>query len=87
MIHLLDGYTILTKKGCNWCTRAKELVPDAHVIPCDEFLEDRDRFFEHVDSLTGVKYRMFPMVFFDRQFVGGYTELKGRTLTFEEVNF
>ena len=90
MIVLSDKYTILTKEGCKWCTKVKELVPEAKYIPCDEHLKDRDSFFEHVDALTGQSYRTFPMVFYGTDFVGGYVETKRKVendLTFEAVYF
>ena len=90
MITLQDGYTILTKDGCEWCTKAKELVPQAHFIPCDNLLKDRDSFFAHVDQLTGQEYRTFPMVFYDKEFVGGNKEVKYKIdseLTFGAVYF
>lgn len=90
MIELRDGYTILTKEGCKWCTKAKELIPQAHFIPCDTLLADRSSFFKEIDKLTGQEYRTFPMVFFDKEFVGGYTEVKHKIdteLTFDAVYF
>ena len=90
MIELHTGYTVLTKEGCKWCTKAKELLPQAHIIPCDKLLEDRDMFFGHVDQLTGQEYRTFPMVFFNKEFVGGFKETKHKIdteLTFDAVYF
>lgn len=90
MIELKPGYTILTKGGCKWCTKVKELLPQAHTIACDELLLDRDAFFNDVDALTGKEYRTFPMVFFNGQFVGGYNETKYKVdteLTFGAVYF
>lgn len=90
MIELRPGYTILTKEGCKWCTKAKELLPQAHIIACDDRLSDSEAFFNEVDALTGKEYRMFPMVFYNRDFVGGYTETKYKVdteLTFDAVYF
>lgn len=90
MIVLRDGYTILTKKECKWCAKAKELLPHAHIIPCDDLLKDRAGFFTKVDSLTKQEYRMFPMVFYNKKFVGGFEEVKHKVdteLTFDAVYF
>lgn len=90
MITLENGYTILTKEGCKWCTRAKELIPQAHLIPCDDLLKDREGFFLEVDQLTGAEYRTFPMIFYDKKFVGGFKEVKHKIetdLTFDAVYF
>ena len=32
MIELRDGYSILTKEGCKWCVKVKELLPNAHYV-------------------------------------------------------
>lgn len=90
MVELRDGYTILTKESCKWCTKTKELIPHGHYIPCDILLEDRDNFFSEVDQLTGQEYRTFPMVFYNKEFVGGYKEVKHKIdteLTFDAVYF
>ena len=90
MISLSDGYTLLTKANCKWCTKAKELLPRAQVIHCDSLLQDRDGFFQEVDLLSGRQYRMFPMVFYNSMFIGGYSELKHKLdteLTFDVVHF
>ncbi len=53
-------------------------------------LEDRDTFFSEVDQLTGQEYRTFPMVFYNKEFVGGYKEVKHKIdteLTFDAVYF
>ena len=90
MFELQDGYTILTKQGRKWCVNAKVLVPNACFIPCDNLLRDKEGFFAHVDTLTGEEYRTFPMVFYNKEFVGGYKELKFKLdteLTFDAVYF
>lgn len=90
MIELKPGYTILTKEGCKWCTKVQELLPRAHAIACDELLSDRDAFFNEADALTGKEYRTFPMVFYNRVFVGGFKETKYKVdveLTFDAVYF
>ena len=90
MIELQTGYTILTKEGCIWCTKVKELVTCAHYIPCDKLLENKETFFKEVDELTGKQYRTFPMVFLDKVFIGGYEDVKHKIdteLTFDAVYF
>ena len=90
MFELHRGYTVLTKEGCKWCTKVKELLPQAKIIACDEFLKDKTSFFDHVDTLTGKEYRLFPMVFFSNDFIGGYAEIKHKIeteLTFDAVYF
>lgn len=88
MIELRVGYSILTKKECKWCVKVKELLPTAHYIECDTLLGSA--FFEEVDLLTGTEYRTFPMVFYNREFIGGYEEVRHKIdteLTFDAVYF
>lgn len=86
MIELSDGYTILTKDGCKWCVKVKELLPDATYIVCNISKDAREAFFKEVDTLSGTAPRTFPMVFYNKQFVGGYVQTKHKidgTLTFD----
>ena len=81
MIELREGYTILTKKECKWCIKVKELLPDAHYILCDipkSPSKIRDTFFAEIDALSGTKPRTFPMVFYNKEYIGGYNETKRR---------
>ena len=94
MIQLKEGYTILTKQHCKWCEKVKELLPDAHFIPCDippAPSKVRDDFFTNVDDLSGAQPRTFPMVFYNKKYIGGYVDtkkwLEDMTLTFDTNNF
>lgn len=90
MIELQTGYTVLTKEGCKWCTKVKSLLTSACYISCDKLLEDKETFFKEVDALAGKQYRTFPMVFFDKVFIGGYEDVKLKIdteLTFDAVYF
>ena len=76
-----DSYTIYSKSGCLYCTKAKVLLQNEHVPPlyvnCDEFLlESKEEFLNLMTSLIGYEYRTFPMIFKNGIFVGGYTETK-----------
>ena len=77
-MELKNGYTILTKTGCKWCVKIKELLPDAHYIVCDIPPAAREAFFVEVDDLSGAQPRTFPMVFFDKTYIGGYEETRRR---------
>ena len=93
MIELSDGYTILTKDGCKWCVKVKELLPDAKYIVCNipgDASEEREAFFKEVDALSGTAPRTFPMVFYNKRFIGGYVQTKNKIdaeLTFDSVYF
>lgn len=86
-----QGWTIFTKRNCAYCTKVKNLVPEARFIESDVFLtEQRNVFLEKLDKWTGKEYRKFPMVFLDKRFIGGYTETKkylDDMNTFDMVDF
>ena len=70
------GYTILTKTGCKWCDKIKELLPSAYYINCDINDASRDAFYEKVDALSGTSPRTFPMVFLNKKYIGGYKDTR-----------
>lgn len=73
------GYTIYTKSDCIFCTRVKELLQHDSplIISCDDFLsEDRDEFLHQIKSFTIYPYHLFPMVFYNNSFIGGFSETK-----------
>lgn len=74
-----DTYTIYSKSGCYYCTKAKELLktvnPSPIIINCDEYLfEDRDGFLQFIENKAGKSYKTFPMIFHKGTFIGGFTE-------------
>ena len=73
------NYTIYSKSGCPSCTKAKSLLKNEEVllINCDEYLiDDREEFLKFMESVIGKEYKMFPMIFKDGKFIGGFSELK-----------
>ena len=73
------GYTVYSKSGCPNCVKAKKVL-DKHLllyIMCDEYL-----FRDRTDFLVTMKYyamkdvTMFPMIFYDGDYIGGFNELK-----------
>lgn len=71
--------TVYSKSGCINCTKVKNLLKDKsmafNVIDCDEFiLENKEEFLAFIQSLIGKEYKMFPMVFDNEKFIGGYNE-------------
>ena len=86
------GFTIYTKSGCKNCTKVKQLL-DSNKIPnvkisCDEYiLEDKANFVAFIISKTKEEMVLFPIVFNNYFFVGGYTETRdliNKVLCFEE---
>ena len=74
-----NSYTIYSKSGCLYCTKARVLLQNEQVPPlyvdCDEFLlENKEEFLNLMKSLIGYEYRTFPMIFKNGRFIGGYTK-------------
>ena len=75
-IHFVDkGWFMFTKQKCSYCTKAKAMLPEAVFFECDTILGNkREDFLAFVDGLSNKKPRTFPMIFYDGQYMGGYTE-------------
>jgi glutaredoxin 3 len=77
---LKSGFTIYSKSGCPNCVKAKALLNSKHlllkVVNCDEYIiEDKETFLLFITSLSNTEVKMFPIVFYDGKFVGGYNEM------------
>ena len=47
------------------------------LVDCDEYvLEDRDNFLNFMKNLSDKEIKGFPMVFHNKNFIGGYNETK-----------
>lgn len=71
--------TVYSKSGCINCSKIKALLTEKklyfNVIDCDEFiLENKEEFLAFIHKLIGKEYKMFPMVFDNNKFIGGYKE-------------
>ena len=74
-----EGYTIYTKSQCSFCVKSKNLLKAEPftMIDCDEYIiEDKEAFLKFIEKLIGKPYRMFPMIFYDGKFLGGFSETK-----------
>jgi glutaredoxin len=76
---LETGFTIYSKSGCSNCTKVKKLLLDKQSffvdISCDEYLlEDKEEFLSFIKEKANKECRIFPMVFKDRKFIGGFAE-------------
>jgi glutaredoxin len=70
---LLNGESVL--KATELPTVGEILSP--LTVNCDAYLEEnRDGFLQFIRAMTGKNHKTFPMVFFDGEFIGGYTETK-----------
>ena len=73
------GFTVYSKSGCPRCIKVKRAIKEKkfllNEIDCDEYLlEDKEGFLTFIREKIGKDHRIFPMVFFDGKFVGGYNE-------------
>jgi len=89
-----SGFTIYSKSGCPNCTKVKTLLKEKFlihtIIDCDEYLlEDKDGFLSFIKEKSHIEYKIFPMVFYNVKFIGGFTETKTYVekmlLDFEEM--
>ena len=76
---LKTGFTIYSKSGCSNCTKVKKMLLDKQIffvdISCDDFLiEDKAYFLEFIKERANKEYKIFPMVFNDGKFLGGFAE-------------
>jgi glutaredoxin len=75
----VSGYTIYSKSGCPNCTKVKNYLKNVNapveLVDCDDYLiENKEAFLKFISELAGSPVKMFPIVFFQGKFVGGYTE-------------
>ena len=74
------GYTIYTKSGCTFCTKAKTMLRNEPVtmVDCDDALiESRAEFFELLRSYgMSSTHTTFPLIFYNAVFLGGYTQTR-----------
>jgi glutaredoxin len=73
------GFTIYSKSGCQNCLKIKNLLMQKKmvfsVVDCDEYiLEDKNSFLLFIRDLAEKECKMFPMIFYEGKFVGGYSE-------------
>lgn len=76
---LKNGFTVYTKSGCLNCSKVKKFFYRKnikfHSIDCDEYLiENKPHFLFFIKTISNVDYKMFPIVFKDGNFIGGYKD-------------
>ena len=88
-----SGFTVYSKSGCPNCIKVKALLKEKKllfsVVDCDEYLiEDKDNFLLFIEQTAKQSCKLFPMVFNDSTFIGGFNETKDfidkTLLSFEE---
>jgi glutaredoxin len=86
------GFTIYSKSGCPNCTRIKKTLSEKKQtfieINCDEYLiEDKESFLSFIKSLSQKESKVFPMIFNNGTFIGGFNETQeflDKQLAFDE---
>jgi glutaredoxin len=76
---LEKGFTIYSKPGCSNCTKVKRLLCEKEIcfldVECGDYLlENKEAFLSFIKERANKEYRIFPMVFKDGKFIGGFTE-------------
>lgn len=76
-----SGFTIYSKSGCLQCSRAKTLLHDNKLgftmVDCDDYiLEDKQSFLLFMNSITHRDVKVFPIIFNNGAYIGGYSETK-----------
>ena len=88
------GFTVYSKSGCPNCVKVKTLLKEKNlvfnVVDCDEYLiEDKENFLLFIEQTAKQSCKLFPMVFNDTTFIGGFNETKDYIdkifLSFEET--
>jgi glutaredoxin len=77
---LANQFTVYSKSGCPNCTKVKHLLKEKNivfsVVNCDDYLlEDKESFLQWIEKQTTKKYTLFPMVFDNKTFIGGFNEV------------
>ena len=75
------NFTVYSKTGCKFCNYVKNLLMQYNFtfneINCDSYLNENKTFFlNYIENISGTAYKTFPMVFYNGEFVGGFTETK-----------
>tara|TARA_B100000795_G_scaffold263311_1_gene242313 strand:- start:3956 stop:4237 length:282 start_codon:yes stop_codon:yes gene_type:complete len=76
-------FTILSKSNCKPCNYVKEFLIEnkqkINVINCDEYIscqKDINIFLLYMEEIIGEPYGKFPMIFYNKRFIGGLNETK-----------
>jgi hypothetical protein len=78
-----EGFTLFCKSNCWQCDEAKKMVitrsnEKINIIDCDDILKNKtltDEFIEHIEELIEQKFKKFPIIFKDGDFIGGLPEM------------
>ena len=88
---LKTGFTIYSKSGCSYCTKAKNLLTQCNFlfeeINCDDYLEkDKQYFLNFIKEKANKDFKTFPIVLCDGKFIGGFLETE-QLVMFDPIEF
>lgn len=74
-----DVFTVYSKSGCKNCIKVKQFLSSQQIsfktIECDDYIiENKDNFIFFMNVITNNKYKQFPVVFNNGNFIGEYSE-------------
>jgi glutaredoxin 3 len=74
-----NDFTIYSKSGCPNCLKVKALLKDKqlkfNIINSDEYIiENKENFLLFIKELCNKEVKTFPVIFFNKEFIGGYNE-------------
>lgn len=72
-------FTIYSKSGCENCRKIKKYLNENKfvfvVINCDDYIiNDKDFFLLFIKKKANTECNVFPMVFYNEAYIGGYSE-------------
>ena len=70
----MKNWKIVSKVGCPWCDKAKELLKSKNIDFEVEEVTDRNKV-EVISKLNIGNHKTFPIIFYKDQFIGGYSDL------------
>jgi glutaredoxin len=87
-----SDFTIYSKSGCENCRKVKKILAYKKFvyieINCDDYIiDDKDNFLLFIKEKANADCNIFPMVFYNGAYIGGYKETVNfcdkLTVTFE----
>lgn len=86
-----NNFTIYSKSGCINCRKVKDLLKSKNIeyeiIDCDDYLlENKEMFLSFIQSYSSSAWKSFPIVFFNKQFIGGLDETQTFLKDIEKSN-
>ena len=77
-----NGWTIYSISKCEYCDKSKffleRLGEELNIINVDDVMKNkytRKEFLEHMFDLADMSIKYFPMIFKDKEYIGGYNDL------------